>query len=65
VITTDSNLSGVSLLSEQAQQRNYNCNSFDSVIVSGFPQIFLLFEGKHFEILWRGTRDDFGVSGFH
>jgi hypothetical protein len=38
---------------------------FDSRIISDFPEIFAEFQGKHFEILWRGSRDGFGASEFH
>jgi hypothetical protein len=30
-----------------------------SAIISDFPEIFAEFRGKHFEILWRGSRDGF------
>jgi hypothetical protein len=30
---------------------NQECNSLNSVIISGFPNIFELFKGKHFQIL--------------
>jgi hypothetical protein len=36
-----------------------------SCIVSDFPAIFEEFRGKHFKILWRGSRDGFDVSEFH
>jgi hypothetical protein len=39
--------------------------SFDSRIVSNFPEIFAEFRRKHFKILWRGSRDGFKVREFH
>jgi hypothetical protein len=44
---------------------NHRFNSFDSQIISGFPDIFAEFQGKHFEILWRGSRDGFKAQEFH
>jgi uncharacterized coiled-coil protein SlyX len=38
---------------------------FDSLIVSDFRAIFAEFRGKHFKLLWRGSRDGFGASQFH
>jgi hypothetical protein len=38
---------------------------FASLIVAGFPALFAEFEGKHFTLLWRGSRDGFGVRVFH
>jgi hypothetical protein len=38
---------------------------FDSRIISDFPEIFAEFRGKHFEILWRGSRDGFKAKEFH
>jgi hypothetical protein len=37
----------------------------DSAIISDFPEIFTEFRGKHFQLLWRGSRDGFGASDFH
>jgi hypothetical protein len=37
----------------------------ESLIVKAFPPIFADFQGHHFELLWRGTRDGFGASVFH
>jgi hypothetical protein len=39
--------------------------SFNSQIISGFPEIFAEFRVKHFSVLWRGSRDGFGASEFH
>jgi hypothetical protein len=39
--------------------------SFDSRIISDFPEIFADFRGKHFDILWRGSCDGFGSKEFH
>jgi hypothetical protein len=39
--------------------------SFDSRVISGFPEIFAEFRGKRFEILWRGSRDGFKAKEFH
>jgi hypothetical protein len=36
-----------------------------SQIVSDFPGIFAEFEGKRFELLWRGSRDGFEAKEFH
>jgi hypothetical protein len=38
---------------------------FDSLIISDFPEIFAEFRGKRFSVLWRGSRDGFGVDDFH
>jgi hypothetical protein len=37
----------------------------DSLIVSDFPDIFAEFRGKRISLLWRGSRDGFGVRDFH
>jgi hypothetical protein len=37
----------------------------DSRIISEFPDIFAEFKGKHFELLWRGSRDGFKAQEFH
>jgi hypothetical protein len=37
----------------------------DSQIISEFPDIFAEFKGKHFELLWRGSRDGFKPTEFH
>jgi hypothetical protein len=39
--------------------------ALDSLIISGFPDIFAEFRGKLFLILWRGGRDGFGAYHFH
>jgi hypothetical protein len=39
--------------------------SIDSRIISTLPGIFTEFHGKHFTLLWRGTRDGFKASRFH
>jgi hypothetical protein len=38
---------------------------FESLIVSDFLDIFAEFRGKRFSLLWRGSRDGFGVRDFH
>jgi hypothetical protein len=38
---------------------------WDSVIISDFPAIFADFREKRFSLLWRGSRDGFGVGDFH
>jgi hypothetical protein len=35
------------------------------MIISDFPEIFSEFRGKHFSLLWRGSRDGFGARDFH
>jgi hypothetical protein len=40
-------------------------SGWDSVIVSGFPEIFAEFKEKKFTLLWRGSRDGFGAGEFH
>jgi hypothetical protein len=41
-------------------------SQMDSRIILGtFPEIFAEFRGKHFEILWRGSRDGFSAKEFH
>jgi hypothetical protein len=35
---------------------------FASVIVAGFPALFTEFRGKHFTLLWRGSRNGFGTG---
>jgi hypothetical protein len=37
----------------------------DSRIISDFPEIFAEFREKHFNILWRGSRDGFKAREFH
>jgi hypothetical protein len=37
----------------------------DSLIIADFPEIFAELRGKHFEVLWRGSRDGFGAKEFH
>jgi hypothetical protein len=37
----------------------------NSQIISEFPDIFAEFKGKHFELLWRGSRDSFKKEEFH
>jgi archaellum component FlaC len=39
--------------------------SFDSRIISSFPEIFAEFRGKQFSVLWRGSRDGFKAKEFH
>jgi hypothetical protein len=39
--------------------------ALDSLIISGFPDIFAEFRGKWFPLLWRGGRDGFGARDFH
>jgi hypothetical protein len=39
--------------------------SVDSRIISEVPEIFAEFREKSFKILWRGSRDGFGVKEFH
>jgi hypothetical protein len=39
--------------------------SFDSLIISDFPEIFAEFRAKRFKILWRGSRDGFKAKEFH
>jgi hypothetical protein len=36
-----------------------------SLIDSDFLEIFAEFDGKHLELLWRGSRDGFSASEFH
>jgi hypothetical protein len=38
---------------------------FDSLIISDFQDIFEEFRRQRFSLLWRGSRDGFGVSQFH
>jgi hypothetical protein len=38
---------------------------FDSLIVSEFPPLFEEFRVKHFNLLWRGSRDGFTAQEFH
>jgi hypothetical protein len=37
----------------------------NSQIISEFPKIFAVFKRKHFELLWRGSRDGFRAKEFH
>jgi hypothetical protein len=37
----------------------------DSLIISAIPEIFADLGGQNFKLLWRGSRDGFGVSDFH
>jgi hypothetical protein len=39
--------------------------SLDSLIVSELPAIFAEFRGKHFKLLWRGSRNGFKAFQFH
>jgi hypothetical protein len=39
--------------------------SFDSRIISDFPEIFAEFRGKQISFLWRGSRDGFKAKEFH
>jgi hypothetical protein len=38
---------------------------FDSRIILDFPEILAEFRGRHFEILWLGSRDGFKAEEFH
>jgi hypothetical protein len=38
---------------------------WNSAIVPDFPKLFEDFKEKHFTLLWRGNRDDFGYWDFH
>jgi hypothetical protein len=38
---------------------------FESVIVTGFPEIFAIFREKNISLLWRGSRDGFRARDFH
>jgi hypothetical protein len=38
---------------------------FASLIVADSPALFAEFGGKRFTLLWRGSRDGFGVDDFH
>jgi hypothetical protein len=40
-------------------------SGWDSAIVPDFPAIFEEFREKKFTLLWRGSRDGFGVRDFH
>jgi hypothetical protein len=40
-------------------------SGWDSAIVTDFPKLFEDFKNKQFTLLWRGSRDGFGVSDFH
>jgi hypothetical protein len=44
---------------------NLHSQREDSRIISDFLEIFTEFRGKHFELLWRGSRDGFAASEFH
>jgi hypothetical protein len=48
-----------------AAQRIAHSPLRDSLIISGFPEIFAEFRGKDFKILWRGSRDGFTAQEFH
>jgi hypothetical protein len=39
--------------------------SFDSWIISGFPEIFAEFRKNQISLLWRGSRDGFKATEFH
>jgi hypothetical protein len=39
--------------------------ALDSPIVSDLPPLFEEFRGKHFNLLWRGSRDGFTAQEFH
>jgi hypothetical protein len=39
--------------------------SFDSQIISDFPEIFAEFQKKRFSLLWQGSRDGFNGNEFH
>jgi hypothetical protein len=38
---------------------------FASLIVADFPALFAEFRRKRFTLLWRGSRDGFGVGDSH
>jgi hypothetical protein len=40
-------------------------SGWNSAIVPDFPELFEDFKGKRFTLLWRGSRDGFGVRDFH
>jgi hypothetical protein len=40
-------------------------SGWNSVIVPTLPEIFAEFKAKKFTVLWRGSRDGFGVRDFH
>jgi hypothetical protein len=48
-----------------AEQIAHPPSLIDSQIISDFPEIFAEFRGRRFSLLWRGSRDGFGASGFH
>jgi hypothetical protein len=37
----------------------------ESAIISEFPDLFSEFHSQQFSLLWRGSRDGFGISEFH
>jgi hypothetical protein len=39
--------------------------SFNSRIISDFPEIFTEFRKKQFSLLWQGSRDGFKATEFH
>jgi hypothetical protein len=39
--------------------------SFNSLIVSNIPPLFEKFWVKHFKLLWRASREGFGIAEFH
>jgi hypothetical protein len=39
--------------------------TLDSKIISTFPNLFSVFGHKRFQLLYRGSRDGFGVNAFH
>jgi hypothetical protein len=47
------------------EQKQPPAPRLDSLIVSSFPPLFDEFRGKRFGLLWRGSRDGFGVRDFH
>jgi hypothetical protein len=40
-------------------------SGWNSLIVSGFPEIFAEFKEQKFTLLWRGSCDGFGAGDFH
>jgi lambda repressor-like predicted transcriptional regulator len=58
---------GIEMLQSAFARFTAKCEwkSLDSVILLDFPKIFSPFRGKHFTILWRGSRDGFKVKEFH
>jgi hypothetical protein len=55
----------LSLAARQPSPRQPPVPSFDSRIISDFPEIFAEFRGERFSLLWRGSRDGFKAKEFH